>query len=92
MNNMSKIIKGHSKKVTSIPRDERPKRNCRKKSQGNCQVNNVVYKCDVTRPLPKKVYLALAEVEWKSLSITTSYHLNTRDALIKQHFQVTCGT
>ena len=30
------------------------------------QVNNVVYKCDVTRSLPKKVYLGLAEGEWKS--------------------------
>ena len=28
--------------------------------EGNCQVKNVVYKCDVTRPLPKKVYLELA--------------------------------
>ena len=62
----SKIIKGHNEKVTSIPRDKRPKCNCRKKLEGNCQVNNVVYKCDVLRPLPKKVYLPLAEVEWKS--------------------------
>ena len=71
MNNMSKIIKGHNKKVTSKPRDQRPKCNCKKKKQNvqgkgrNCQVNNVVYKCDVTRPLPKKVYLGLAEGEWK---------------------------
>ena len=35
-------------------------------TEGNCQVNNVVYKYDVTRPLPKKVYLGLAEGEWKS--------------------------
>ena len=34
--------------------------------EANCQVNNVVYKCDVTRPLPKKVYLRLEEGEWKS--------------------------
>ena len=34
--------------------------------EGNCQVNNVIYKCDVTRPLLKKVYLGLAEGEWKS--------------------------
>ena len=34
--------------------------------EGNCQVNNVVYKCDVTRPLSKEVYLGLAEGEWKS--------------------------
>ena len=35
-------------------------------TEGNYQVNNVIYKCDVTRPLPKKVYLGLAEGEWKS--------------------------
>ena len=50
MNNMSKIIKEH-KKVT-------PKCNCRKKAEclmeGSCQVNDAVYKCDVTRSLPKK--------------------------------------
>ena len=33
--------------------------------EGNCQVNNVVCKCDVTRPLTKKVYLGLAKGEWK---------------------------
>ena len=70
MNNMSKIIKGRNKKITSKPRDQRPKRKCRKKSEcsmeGNCQVNNGVYKCDVTRPFPKKLYLGLAEEEWKS--------------------------
>ena len=44
--------------------------NCRKKEECqmevNPQVNAAVYKCDVTRPLPKKVYLGLAEGEWKS--------------------------
>ena len=34
--------------------------------EGNCQVNNVIYRCDVTRQLPKKVYVGLAEGEWKS--------------------------
>ena len=33
--------------------------------EGNCQVNDVVCKCDVTRPLPKKVYIGLADAEWK---------------------------
>ena len=55
MNNMPKIIKGHNKKVTLKPRDHRPKCNCSKKAEcpmeGNCLVNDVVYKCDVTRPL-----------------------------------------
>ena len=32
----------------------------------NCQVNDVVYKCDVTRSLSKKVCLRLQEEEWKS--------------------------
>ena len=31
--------------------------------EANRQVNDVVYKCDVTRPLPKKVYLGLSEGE-----------------------------
>ena len=31
--------------------------------KGNCQVHDVVYKCDVTRPLPKKVCLGLVEGE-----------------------------
>ena len=70
MSNMSNIIKGHNKKVIPKPHDQRPKCNCRKKAEcpmeGNCQINNVIYKCDVTRPLSKKVYLGLAEGEWKS--------------------------
>ena len=70
MNNMSKIIKGNNENVTSKPCDQRPKCNCKKKTEcpmeGNCQVNEVVYKYDVTRPLPKKEYLGLAEGEWKS--------------------------
>ena len=34
--------------------------------EGNCQVKNLVYKCDVRKPLPKNVNLELAEGEWKS--------------------------
>ena len=34
--------------------------------EGNCQVNGVVYKCDVTKPLLQKVYLGLAEREWRN--------------------------
>ena len=34
--------------------------------EGNCQVNNVFYKCDVARPLPKKLYVGHAEGESKS--------------------------
>ena len=67
MNNLSKTIKGHNKTVTSKPSDQTPKFNSRKKAEcsmkGISQVNDVVYKCDVTRPLPKKVYLELADGE-----------------------------
>ena len=34
--------------------------------EGNCQVNDVAYKCYVTRNLPRIVYLGLAGGEWKS--------------------------
>ena len=30
--------------------------------EGNCLINEVVYKCDVTRPLPKKVYQSVLKV------------------------------
>ena len=34
---------------------------------GVCKLfDDVVYKCGVTRPLPKKLYLRLVEGEWKS--------------------------
>ena len=66
-NNVKQIIKGRNKKVRSKPRDQRPKCNGRKKGEcrmeGNCQVNNVVHKRDVTRPLPKKMFVGLAERE-----------------------------
>ena len=67
MNNISKTIKEHNKEITSKPHDQIPKCNCRKKAEcsteGNRQVNDVVCRCDVTRLLPKKVYLGLAERE-----------------------------
>ena len=69
MNNMSKIIKRHNKKVTLKSRDQKPKCNCRKKEEspmeGNCQINDVVYKYDATRPLLQKVYFGFAEEAWK---------------------------
>ena len=67
MNNISKIIKGHNKKVKSKPRDQNQNAIAEKKRECPmeriCQVNSVVYKFEVTRPLPKKVYLGLAERE-----------------------------
>ena len=54
--------------------------------ESNCQVNDVIYKYDVTRPLSKKVFLGLAEGEWKLL-FKKKRHPPTR-----QHFQVTYCT
>ena len=48
----------------------------------NCQVNDVVYRCDVARPLPKK---------GRTVSLTTSHDLNTRDIPLRQHIQSTYG-
>ena len=64
---MPKIIKEKNKKVTSKPRDQRPKCNCRQNTEypmkGNCLVKDVVYKYGVTSPLPKKMYVGLAKGE-----------------------------
>ena len=54
--------------------------------EGNCQVNDAVYKCDVTRSLPKKSILDLQRENGRAVSITT------RDIPIRQYFQIICGT
>ena len=59
--------------------------------EGNGQVNDIVYKCDLTRPLLKKV-LDMQRENGRAFSIATSYHLIGRDISIRQHVQVTCGT
>ena len=45
--------------------------------EGNCQINDVVYNCDITRPLPRNI-LNLQRRNGRATSITTSYDLNTR--------------
>ena len=58
MNNMSNVIKGHNKKSSRNHMTKDQNAISEKKAEcpmeGNCQFNNVIYKCDVTRPLPKK--------------------------------------
>ena len=63
--------------------------------EGNCQVNDVIYECDVTKPLPEKVYPGLAERERENgsvTSITINYHFNTKGIPIRQQLQAACGT
>ena len=80
MNSMSKIIREHNKKVTLKPSDQRPKQNQRKKAgcpmEGNCQVNNIVYKCDVIRPLPKKCIQDLQRENGRAVSSFYNYKLS----------------
>ena len=33
--------------------------------EGDCQINDAIYKSDLTTPLSKKLHLGLAEGEWK---------------------------
>ena len=81
MNIVFKIIKGHTTKVTSKSRGQKPKCNCRKKAvfpmDSNCQVNDIVNKCDRKRPLPKKCILDLQRDNGRVTSITINYHLDT---------------
>ena len=66
MNNISKIIKGHNKKVTSKPRDQRPKCNCRKKyAKWNRTIKLMTQFINVTQQYQKNFGLAM-EGEWKS--------------------------
>ena len=61
--------------------------------EGNCQVYNIIYKCDVARPLPKKVYLGLAEREWKSrfynheLALKRKRYSNKTTLSMSRHLQ-----
>ena len=43
----------------------------------NCQVNDIVNKCDRKRPLPKKCILDLQRDNGRVTSITINYHLDT---------------
>ena len=67
MNNISQIIKQHKKHVSKKKEIQTPKCNCRNKNDcpmnGNCKVNNVIYKRTVsaTPTFKQRVYLGIAE-------------------------------
>ena len=68
--NLSQIIKRHIMKVTEIKPHHQLEYNCCIKSvfsiHSDCRKDNVRYKCKAfTRFQPKKVYLRLAEGEFK---------------------------
>ncbi|XP_057301871.1 uncharacterized protein LOC130636231 [Hydractinia symbiolongicarpus] len=68
--NVKSIINSHNKKVSSKQIIDTPTCNCRVKRtcplQGNCRVQSVIYKCEVTaQNQPKKAYIGLTEKEFK---------------------------
>ena len=75
--NISKIIKGHNKKVTSKPRDQRLKCNCRKNKQNSEWKGNVKLSQDHYQKKRCILDLQGERESTKAISRTTSYHLNT---------------
>ena len=71
MENVRQIIKKHSNYVMRKKPKSTPSHNCRKKDDcsmnGNCLINNVIYKSTVspTTTTKQRAYLGLAEGEWK---------------------------
>ena len=71
--NISQIIKGYNKKVTQIKRHHQLKWNCCIKTKcplnDDCRKEDVIYKCTALATFqPNKVYLHLAEGEFKKQS------------------------
>ena len=70
MKNMSKIIKGQNKNVTWKPSNETRKYSCRKRQnvqwKGTVKLMMQFTMSDIIRSLAEKVYLRLAQREWKS--------------------------
>ena len=70
MNNVSQIIKQHNRNVSNKKEKQTNPCNCRNKNEcplnGNCKVQNVIYKCTVsaTQKFKQRVYLGIAKGNW----------------------------
>ena len=69
MQNISKIYKWHSSKITSTLRNQLTLCNSWVKEEcpmgSKCQTMGAVYDCCVPSPEPRKIYVGLAEGKWK---------------------------
>ena len=71
MNNVSQIKKQHNKNISNKKVKQTNPCDCRNKNEcplnGNCKVQNVIYKCTVsaTQTFKQRVYLGIAEGNWK---------------------------
>ena len=60
--------------------------------EGNCEVNDVVYKCQITRPIPRKWYLGIVGGKYNSRFYNHKLSFKHKNMSIRQHIQVICGT
>ena len=99
MNNVSQIIKQHNKNI-AFKKEKQPNScNCRNKNEcplnGNCKVQNVIYKCTVSaiQTFKQRVYLGIAEGNWKQrlYNIIFERFSKTRSIRTTQHYQVISG-
>ena len=68
MNNVSQIIKQHNRNISNKKQKQTNAWNKNKcPLNGNCKVQNVIYKCTVSAPqtFKQRVYLGIAEGNWK---------------------------
>ena len=97
MKNVCQIIKKHKNNVGRKKPKSASSCNCRKKDDwpmnGNCLINNVIYKCTVSPTTTKKqrAYLGLAEGEWKQRYYNQTQSLETQDIKAIQHVLVIHG-
>ena len=96
MENVSKTIKRHNKRVTKInerfvaPRNYRD--NC--PMNGSCRVQKVVYihVVSVTEKSKEHAYTKVAEGNWNCATTIIPWHSEIRDTKMTQLFQVFYGS
>ena len=98
MNNVSQIIKQHNKNVSNKNEKQTNPCNCRNQNEcplnGNCKIQNVIYKCTVsaTQTFKQQVYLRITEGNWKQqLHIITDNLSKTKSIRTTQHYHVISG-
>ena len=97
MHNVSQIIKQHNRNISNKKEKQTNPCNCRNKNEcplnGNCKIQNVIYKCTVsaTQAFKQLVYLGIAEENWKKDCIIIDNLSKARSIRTAQHYQVTFG-
>ena len=97
MNNVSQIIKQNNKNVSNKKEKQTNPCNCRNKNgcplNGNCKVQNVIYKCTVSGTQTFKdvsIFEHLKETGSNGYIITDN-HSKTRNIRTTHHYQIISG-